>query len=242
MEDLWCFNDEVLVRAIAASSVPVVSAVGHEIDFTLSDFAADYRAPTPSAAAEAVVPVLEDLVAILRALSDRQRNSMGARLALVRHRVSAHCGALPVMKMLQIQRRVQDLDEADDRLGRSLDGLLSARRQQVVRGHHHMILYSPLTKVRKESVLVPQLLKRLEQRTLTVLGFRRQMIRSLASVLDGLSPLAILARGYCIVSRIADRKLVRNVEGVSQGDEIDVRLANGRLLCGVRDIVRDSHA
>src|SRR5262249_30332476 len=98
-EDLWAFNEEVVVRAITASSVPVVSAVGHEIDYTLADFAADYRAPTPSAAAEAVVPVLDDLVQTLGHLVARKRQAVRAYVGMIRHDLARQTDALPGLRL-----------------------------------------------------------------------------------------------------------------------------------------------
>ena len=126
LEDLWCFNDEVVVRAIADSAVPVVSAVGHEIDFTLADFAADYRAPTPSAAAEAVAPVLDDLVRALLDAGVRQERAIQMQLTLARHRAQDRSGALPGL-MLRVQRHAQHLDDLAGRLGSSVKESLVKR-------------------------------------------------------------------------------------------------------------------
>ncbi|MGH7230849.1 MAG: exodeoxyribonuclease VII large subunit [Nitrospiraceae bacterium] len=239
LEDLWAFNEEVVVRAIAESVVPIVSAVGHEIDYTLADFAADHRAPTPSAAAEAVAPVLEDLVRLLRGLRVRQERGIRSRLALIQHELAHHCGTLPILT-LQIQRRLQRLDEARDWLGVSMRECLGTLRQRARSGCHAIDLFSPLGRVKGQVILIPQLSKRIEQRIHAVLALRRQVIRSVVGVLDNLSPLAILARGYGIVQTVPDGRVVRKAREVSAGDEIHVRLAEGRLHCGVRDVLPDS--
>jgi exodeoxyribonuclease VII large subunit len=239
LEDLWAFNEEEVVRAIAGSAVPVVSAVGHEIDYTLSDFAADYRAPTPSAAAEAVAPVLEDLVQMLHDLRSRQERGMRDRLAQVQHQVAAHCGVMPIFA-LQIQHRLQCLDEMRDRLDVSMKESLATTRQMVRTSCHALVLSSPLMLVKTHWMLVPQLCKRLEQRIRSTLTLRRQLIRSLAGAMDNLSPLAILARGYSIVQKVPGDKLVRKAKDVSVNDHVRVTLAEGRLICGVREIVSDS--
>jgi exodeoxyribonuclease VII large subunit len=239
LEDLWAFNEEVVVRAIAESAVPVVSAIGHEIDYTLADFAADYRAPTPSAAAEAVAPVLEDLIRLLHHLHMRQERGMRARLALIQHQMSRYCGTLPILT-LQVQRRLQRLDDIRDRLGMSVKDSLVALGHQVRTCCHGLDLFSPLSRVKGQRVLIPQLYKRLEQRIRTVLVLRRHMIQSLAGALDNLSPLAILARGYCVVQTVPDGKVVKKTEDVATGDEIHVRLAEGQLLCGVHDVLPSS--
>jgi len=239
LEDLWCFNEEIVVRAIAESAVPVVSAVGHEIDYTLADFAADYRAPTPSAAAEAVVPVLDDLVGTIRSLQGRLAQVMRRQLSIVRQQVQDYDGVSPVLKLL-IQRDAQRLDDFTERLGVSSGDMLSIFRQRVVTCRHHLQIFSPLSPVRNALILVPQLLKRVEQRMLAVLAFRRQAVRSIAAALDGLSPLAILGRGYSIVQTVPDGLIVRRARDVSVGDEIRARLAEGQLLASVRQILPES--
>ncbi|HJU03698.1 MAG TPA: exodeoxyribonuclease VII large subunit [Nitrospiraceae bacterium] len=239
LEDLWAFNEEVVVRAIAESAVPVVSAVGHEIDYTLADFAADYRAPTPSAAAEAVAPALDDLMRLLRDLHVRQERGMKARLALIQHQMTRHCGTLPIL-ILHIQRRVQRLDDVRDRLGMSVKDSFAALKQQVRACCHGLDLFSPKSRLKGQRVLIPQLSKRLDQRIHTMLMLQRRMIQSLAGALDNLSPLAILARGYSLVQTVPEGKVVRKAEDVASGDTLHVRLAEGRLLCGVHDVLPNS--
>lgn len=239
LEDLRCFNEEVVVRAIAASPVPVVSAVGHEIDYTLADFAADYRAPTPSAAAEAVAPVLDELVRTIGDLRVRRERGLEMHLALLRHHVEELDGTLSV-QILPVQRHAQRLDELASRAGWSLRHTLSIRRQGVMAGRHDLGLSSPLGLVRGAMGLVPQLLKRIEQGTHSVLAFRRQAVRSLMATLDSLSPLAILARGYSIVQAVPDGTVVRRAGDVAAGDEVRARLAEGQLLCRVQEVLPDS--
>ncbi len=236
LEDLWCFNEEVVVRAIATSSVPVVSAVGHEIDFTLADFAADYRAPTPSAAAAAVAPVLEDLVRALRDLWERQARALRMQIALWRPQLQLHAGALLALR-LEVQRHAQRLDDVNGRLGWSLKYSLSAIRERIVAYRHALDASSPVNRIRGAWVLVPQLVKRVEQRMLSILAVHRQMIRSLVAALDSLSPLAILGRGYSIVQTIPDGRVVRRAEEVSEGDQVRARLAEGQLVCDVRKVL-----
>lgn len=238
LEDLWCFNEEEVVRVIAESAVPVVSAVGHETDYTLADFAADYRAPTPSAAAEAVVPVQEDLARMLLDLRERLERAIRMKIARLQQEVKADDGALPVLMFL-LQRYAQRLDDFTGRLGVSLRDLLSILRQRVLTCRSDLHASSPLARVRNGMVLVPQLLKRLEQGLRTLLTFKRQAVRSFAAALDSLSPLAILARGYSIVQTVPGGAIVRRARDVSVGDEVRARLAEGQLLCGVRTVLPD---
>ena len=239
LEDLWAFNEEAVVRAIADSPVPVISAVGHEIDFTLADFAADYRAPTPSAAAEAVAPIFHDLLKTVRALCVRQAQCMRARFALTQQQISGRCAALPAFTS-QLQRRVQRLDDLEDGLWRVMRDGTATWRREVLHRCYRLDLYSPMAKLRTHSLLVPQFYKRLEQRSRTLLVLQRQALHSLVAALDNLSPLAILARGYGIVQRASDGRVVKNSQEVSRGDGINIKLAEGRLLCVVRDILSNS--
>jgi exodeoxyribonuclease VII large subunit len=236
LEDLWCFNEEVVVRAIAASPVPVVSAVGHEIDYTLADFAADYRAPTPSAAAEAVAPVLDELVRTVADLSARQERGLTMCLALLRHRVERMDETLSV-QMLPIQGHAQRLDELVGSIGWSMRHSLSVVRQRLMTAGHELRLSSPLSQIRGAAALVPQLIKRIGQGMQSGVSFRRQAVRSLVATLDSLSPLAILARGYSIVQTVPEGAVVRRAADVAVGQDVRARLAEGQLLCRVQDVL-----
>lgn len=234
-EDLWCFNEEIVVRAIAASQIPIVSAVGHEIDYTLADFAADYRAPTPSAAAEAVAPVLQDLVRTIHDLSERQERGMRAHVSLVQRRVEDHCGAMALL-LFRIQRYSQQLDEAADRVRASLRISLEHFRQRVHQAFHQSLISSPRNKIQSHLLSVPYFMRRVEKSVHTRLAFRRERMRALISALDSLSPLAILARGYSLVETIPDGTLVRRASDVTVNEEVGITLSEGRLMCEVRRI------
>jgi len=237
-EDLWCFNEERVVRAIVASPVPVVSAIGHEIDFTLADFAADHRAPTPSAAAEAVAPVLRDLARTIRHLCDRQERGIRARFDQVHQRIADYSGAMALL--FRVRRYMQRLDESGDRLRSSLKSGLDTLRQRIQRHSHDLIVQSPRTKVQGNRVLVPQLIKRLEERIRSRMTFRSQRVRALVATLDALSPLGVLARGYSIVSTSPEGRVITRASDVAMNDEIGIRLGQGRLVCGVRRVLTDS--
>jgi exodeoxyribonuclease VII large subunit len=238
-EDLWAFNEEAVVRAIAASAVPIVSAVGHETDYTLADFAADLRAPTPSAAAEAVVPVLDELVETLGHLIARQRQAMRSRVHAVRHALVSRSGVLPCVQ-LRLQREAQRLDDMAARLTMHVRNLSAVSRQRLYRYCAGLDQCSPRVRLRGAWVLVSQLTKRAEQRMLGLVALRRQALRTLGAGLQGLSPLAVLARGYGIVQRVPDGRVIHAADEVAAGDEVTARLAKGRLLCQVRKVLPDA--
>ncbi len=216
LEDLWCFNEEEVVRAIVASTVPVVSAVGHEIDYTLADFAADSRAPTPSAAAEAVAPVLSELVGALEDSWERMARAVKGRL---------------------LERAAQQVDEATARISYVIRAVFSTLHRRVSESRRGLQTVSPVDRVRAASVLVPQLTKRVGQGMAALLTIKRHAIRATMAALDSLSPLAVLARGYAIVQTVPDGAVVKRAQDVSAGDEVSAKLADGRLLCDVRKIL-----
>lgn len=239
LEDLWSFNEEAVARAIAASAVPVVSAVGHEIDYTLADFAADYRAPTPSAAAEAVAPVLDDLIEVLRDRSTRLTLAVRARLRKDRQECAAALRLLRA-RPLPVEQAAQRLDDLTGRLGGALVGTLSAWQRRADACRHAIEACSPRVRIGSALTLVPQLAKRMEQGLLAVLALKHHAVRSAAAALDSLSPLAILARGYSIVQTVPGGTVVKRARDVSAGDDVLAKLADGRLLCSVRKILPNS--
>lgn len=235
-EDLWAFNEEVVVRAIVQSRVPVVSAVGHEIDVTLSDFAADYRAPTPSAAAEAVVPVLEEIVERLGETADRLRRIVRTLLQMQRHRFERSVGVMREMRF-RVQSHAQRLDELRDGLTRALTDRLTLLHRRMVERQHILLGEGPRGKIQTALVLVPQLWKRLEHETRRGLMSRRQSVASYMAALDALSPLAILNRGYSVLQAMPSGQIVRRASEVAVGEVVQARLAEGRLLCLVNEVL-----
>ncbi len=238
-EDLWCFNEEVVVRAIAASKVPVVSAVGHEIDYTLADFAADLRAPTPSAAAEIVVPVMDDLRRTLVESMLRQRRAVGGRLELLRTRVESLRRHLPLVRV-RVLRYAQRVDDLRGDLASALRSRMGEFRHRLTAHRHVLGTLNPLAKIRGAAVLAQQIAKRLEQAMLNMVAHKREASRACAGLLDSLSPLAILARGYSIVHHEPSGAIVRDAAEVAVRDEIRARLAKGELRARVTDVKRET--
>ena len=235
-EDLWAFNEEVVVRAIVQSRVPVVSAVGHEIDVTLSDFAADYRAPTPSAAAEAVVPVLDELAERLDEVSVRLRRTMQTFVVMQRHRLDTSLRILRETRF-RMQAQAQWLDELRDGLLRSLTERLTLLSRSMTERHHALMTQSPQNKIRTSFVLLPQLCKRLEQEARRGLIHRSRSVEAHMTALDALSPLAILKRGYSVLQTVPSGRVVRSASEVVVGEGLHARLSEGRLLCIVKEVL-----
>lgn len=238
-EDLGAFNEEAVVRAIARSRVPVVSAVGHEIDVTLSDFAADHRAATPSAAAEAVVPVLDEIMERLDELARRLRRLVDTLLQVQRHRFERSLSILGETRF-RIQTQAQRLDELRDGLTRALTVQLTVLHREMVERRHLLIAQGPRDRIQGSLVVIPQLCKRLEQEARRGLMSRRQSVAIQLAALDALSPLGILQRGFSIVRTMSGGRIVRRAADVAVGDAVQIKLAEGQLVCEVEKVVPPS--
>ena len=229
LEDLWAFNDEHLARAIAASPVPVVSAVGHETDFSLSDFAADLRAPTPSVAAELLVPDRRDLLGRLRVLQRRIEDLQQRRL---RDAIQRTDRALLRLNALRPQARLSLLQRRQEE---ALRRLTACWRTQFDRRHARLRHASAVLRASHPEPRLAQLRARLEalaQRPQACIARQLQRdalkLRGAVRSLEAVSPLATVARGYAIVTR-ADGSVVRSIAQVESGDAVQARLADGEL-------------
>lgn len=229
LEDLWAFNDERLARAIAACAVPVVSAIGHETDFSLADFAADLRAPTPSVAAELIVPDREELLRRLRQLDTSLRSQQLQRLrqAMQRaDRAALRLNALrPQARLDALHRRQAD---ALRRLSAAWQRRLERERARlrhadaVLRATHPQRRLAALRE--RLAVLAP----RPRAAVVRQLAHQALRLRGLARSLEAVSPLATVARGYAILQR-EDGHVVRSVLDAAPGDRLSARVQDGRL-------------
>ena len=229
LEDLWSFNDERLARAIAASPVPVVSAVGHETDFSLSDFAADLRAPTPSVAAELLVPSRDDLMRRLRALDARLRNlqMQRVRAAMQRaDRAALRLNALrPRARLDALCRRQAD---ALRRLAAAWQRRLERERARVRHTDAVLRAANPQRRIARLRERLAAVSSRPQAAIVRRLGNETLRLRGLARSLETVSPLATVARGYTIL-RHPDGRVVRSVLDAAPGDRLEARLVDGTL-------------
>jgi exodeoxyribonuclease VII large subunit len=233
-EDLATFNDEALARVVAGSALPVISAIGHETDFTIVDFVADLRAPTPSAAAELVIRSRQEVEEQLERLDGRLDKAVRYRLLIRRQRLTelAQHGAFGRLMDL-IRRRQQKIDDLTYRLVHSERALLEAQRRRfdsLAAAVRHYDLRLVLSGVRKE---LDAKVSAMAAAARSLLLQRRSRLERLTSQMEALSPLAILDRGYALVFDAAG-KLVKDASQVKSGDEISARLARGEIAATVK--------
>ncbi len=205
MEDLWAFNNESVVRAIAQSAIPVISAIGHEIDFTIADFVADLRAPTPSAAAELVSKNRADVLESLVTLQSRLRLSLLHRLSRLRQNVLTLEGRL-VSPLQRLNRDRSRLEEYQLRLTHALVNRLAPERQKLDEAYTRM--QRALEKRRHD---------------------RRATLQHLSASLEALSPLKVLSRGYTLVKDVQSQALVKSSKGLKDDQKLDLYFSDGRV-------------
>ena len=234
-EDLWTFNEEVVVRAIFRSQIPVISAVGHEIDTTLADLVADVRAPTPSAAAELVAQHKEALEAYVADLSQRLQGRVRHIVSLAGERLSSRKQRLrhPAARLADLRLR---LDEHIQRLEFASGQRLHSEAQNFLRLRDHLLHLSPGRRVAESRGLLSQYWRDLGIFARQSLQRKSQSLERSLTQLDGLSPLGILARGYSITTTWPKGKVVRSVRQVKKGGTVRVRLHEGALRCTVTEM------
>jgi exodeoxyribonuclease VII large subunit len=240
-EDLAAFNTELVARAISASAVPVISAVGHETDFTIADFVADMRAPTPSVAAEVVARSESET---RRALFDTGSRLVNAARRELRH---MRAGLEPVARALKdprkaILERSQRTDDLVYRLARAHRHRLRYAGERLALAMNSLMYVSPRRDLPRRRDAVAAMGSRLRACALTKLGVEREALGILAARLTGFAPLAPLARGFSITSLLPGMQVLKDARDAAPGDMVRVRLYQGRLDCRVDSVLDDDTA
>ena len=228
LEDLWCFNEEQVARAMFDSSIPIVSGIGHETDVTIADLVADYRAPTPSGAAEIALPDTDEIQQRLRNFNRQFFNTMKLLLAMVKQK------CLSLDAKLQQKHPISILEQYSQRLDLALQGMKASPREYVTRTSNRinvlnacLIRSSPLSLHQNMQSKVTNIHRRLIVATQGIFGNTEQLFSIIVAKLDGTSPLNVLGRGYAYVVDPDTQRNIKSVRQIKVGSTIKTRLKDG---------------
>ncbi len=237
LEDLWSFNEEQVARAIAASEIPVISAVGHEIDYTIADFVADLRASTPSAAAELVVKSEEELRQQLNSLVARMHNVVQYRHAQAQQALDHLFNSRPLREPHRfVETLQQQVDDLMLQLEKGWQNSSQERAKRLQNASRSLARLNPRVRWQRLYTHLTTLERRLHNAAQSRLTRREETLGGLSSRLHALSPLAVLGRGYSLCRDPISRQLVSRTALVHPGQHIEVLLQDGQLTCTVDDI------
>lgn len=233
LEDLWPFNEEAVARAIFASEIPVVSAVGHEVDFTIADFVADLRAPTPSAAAELLSPDGEEMLNQFKGFEILMAEGVTRKIKQLEQRTDY------LQKRLQhpgrkLQEQAQHLDHLDIRLRRAMAGKMQQQTTQMQTVQDRLVRQSPKQAITQRKQAVANSVKQMMRAVSQQLELKQSKTAQAMHLLDTVSPLRTLGRGYSII-RDSGNKVVKTVAQVSAGDTLRGQLADGEVVVSVTE-------
>lgn len=233
LEDLHAFNSEPVARAIFHSQIPIVSAIGHETDFTIADFVADLRAPTPSAAAEMAVPLkvelnrrCTELTSMLNSNINRYINGLQLELKAISE------------KLIDPRKKIQDLklniDDLTARLNRQISAFLNIKQEHLGWWMDRLTVNKPIDQIKKLNEKLDDLFNNMLKSYVIYNNQNKSKLRELIATLHALSPMEILNRGYSITRTIPHARIVKDSDMVALNQEVEVMLAKGRLFCHVR--------
>lgn len=236
IEDLWAFNEELVARAIAASDIPVISCVGHEIDFTIADFVADLRAPTPSAAAELVVRNKMELHASLKNYLTRLRQKIHATIQFVSEQLKGVTRSSAFSRPQEkFEERLQSLDDLFERLVRAWENRSEKARNQIELLQSKIALLSPRARLEEREKFLKS---KTEKMVYAIQQKQQQMLHALkiaAGQLEALSPLAVLSRGYAIAWSLPENKIIKSALQVAPNDPIRIKVHQGEIRATVQE-------
>ncbi|MBA1931040.1 exodeoxyribonuclease VII large subunit, partial [Escherichia coli] len=238
LEDLWSFNDERVARAIFASRIPIVSAVGHETDVTIADFVADLRAPTPSAAAEVVSRNQQELLRQVQSARQRLEMAMDYYLAnRTRRFTQIHHRVQQQHPQLRLARQQTMLERLQKRMSFALENQLKRAGQQQQRLTRQLVHQNPQSRIHRAQTRIQQLEYRLAETLRAQLSATRERFGNAVTHLEAVSPLSTLARGYSVTSA-ADGAVLKQVKQVKVGDTLTTRLGDGVVVSEVSAVTK----
>ena len=239
IEDLWAFNNETLARAIFDCSVPLVSGIGHEIDFTIADFVSDQRAATPSAAAELVCPDQFHITQTVSRQQSRLIQVLQVQFSTLKQNISHFEKRLP-HPVTQLQNNAQILDALYARMGHLIKSIVTQRRN----GLHDQLItinkHNPLQRLQFYSERYAQINRRLHQAMNHLQENLDSQLQTAARTLNTVSPLATLNRGYAIVQKYDNQQIIRDAQQLVAGDKVLARFSKGQAKCTVSEVFRNT--
>jgi exodeoxyribonuclease VII large subunit len=234
LEELWAFNEEQVVRAIASSRIPIISAVGHETDFTISDFVADLRAPTPTAAAELAVPNRSDLIEQFKHLQSRMKQALKKDVQVNRQRLERVLTSSVLTQPIKLLHTpMQKLDRLHEQLHVRMEKLFTRSSDRLIQVRNRFEQSNPKHKVARANDRHASFALRLQQAIARQTILKQNQFTMLVRQLDALSPLKVMSRGYSLTYDEHEKTLMKSVNQVNMGDLIKVRLHDGTLSCQV---------
>ncbi|ODS25091.1 exodeoxyribonuclease VII large subunit [Candidatus Endobugula sertula] len=232
IEDLWAFNNEQLARTIAACPIPIVSAVGHEVDFTIADFVADQRAPTPSVSAEIITPDISEWLLLLDYYHDQLQQCFGRKV----NQQQKQC--LSLKKRLRhpgekIHAQKKQLDFLKKSLIFSMAQKISLCQEQIKQYQHRLSQQHPSKRIREQFFQLQKTYKQLHQAIDTIINSKKFLLMNKVDVLNAINPLNVLSRGYAIVNQ-TNGMIVRDSDQVAEGEEVTTQLAHGSIVSVIK--------
>ncbi len=235
IEELWAFNEEIVAREIFSSQVPIISAVGHETDFTIADFVADLRAPTPTGAAEMAVPhstdLLERILDRKKRLTRTMAEKFSAQKEKLNHFKTSYAFRYP--KQLYLQKE-QQLDNVMDRLQKERERVILRKKESYTYVKNRLEKVHPKDQIRRSNEAHEALLRKLNREMASIITHKHSQFQATIDKLNALSPLKIMDRGYSLVYQ--EDKLIKSVNQITKGQVLKVQLKDGQLDCEVQGI------